>query len=128
MIKNWCLDNMDLCPLGKITEILCRTSLFKKPRFNQPIWLVITSCIFFFFYMCFICALCVKYLWLNYSLTSTWSSCEKFYKCPLLSLSSVILIEIYCRLPARWGLQQTTLAPGIDETRARDPNDRLLKI
>ena len=27
----------------------------------------------------------------------------------------------YCRVPARWGLQQTTLAPGSDETQARDP-------
>ena len=27
----------------------------------------------------------------------------------------------YCRVPARWGLQQTTLAPGSDETWARDP-------
>ena len=24
-------------------------------------------------------------------------------------------------MPARWGLQQTTLAPGTDKTRARDP-------
>ena len=30
-------------------------------------------------------------------------------------------LSIYCRVPARWGLQQTTLAPGSDETRARDP-------
>ena len=28
---------------------------------------------------------------------------------------------IYCRRPARWVLQQTTLAPGSEETRARDP-------
>ncbi len=37
-------------------------------------------------------------------------------------------------MPARWGLQQTTLAPGcrinqsINKTRARDPNDKLPKI
>ena len=30
------------------------------------------------------------------------------------------LYLLYCRVPARWGLQQTTLAPGSDETRARD--------
>ena len=32
--------------------------------------------------------------------------------------------SIYCRVPARWGLQQTTSAPGSDETIitwARDP-------
>ncbi len=28
---------------------------------------------------------------------------------------------LYCHVPARWGLQQTTLAPGSNETRARDP-------
>ena len=28
---------------------------------------------------------------------------------------------IYCRVPARWGVQQTTLAPGSNETWARDP-------
>ena len=27
----------------------------------------------------------------------------------------------YCRVPARWGLRRTTLAPGSDETRTRDP-------
>ncbi len=29
--------------------------------------------------------------------------------------------DIYCRVPVKWGLQQTTLDPGSDETRARDP-------
>ncbi len=29
--------------------------------------------------------------------------------------------DIYCCVPARWGLQQTTLAPGRDGTWARDP-------
>ncbi len=28
-------------------------------------------------------------------------------------------------MPARWGLQQTTLAPGSNKTRARDPLVRL---
>ena len=27
----------------------------------------------------------------------------------------------HCRVPARWGLRQTTLAPGSDKIRARDP-------
>ncbi len=30
-----------------------------------------------------------------------------------------------CRVPARWGLQQTTLATGSNETWARDPLVRL---
>ncbi len=29
--------------------------------------------------------------------------------------------EIYCRVPTRWGLRPTTLAPGSDKTRVRDP-------
>ncbi len=35
-------------------------------------------------------------------------------------ISNTVWVK-YCRIPARWGLQQTTLAPGSDETRARDP-------
>ena len=27
----------------------------------------------------------------------------------------------YCRVPVRWGLRRTTLGPGSDETRIRDP-------
>ncbi len=42
------------------------------------------------------------------------------------------LNPIYCRVPARQGLQRTALAPGRDKTRASDPlvhhTDRLLKI
>ncbi len=35
----------------------------------------------------------------------------------------------YFHMPARWGLQQTTLAPGSDKTRARDPpSDKPPKI
>ena len=36
----------------------------------------------------------------------------------------------YCRMGARWALQQTTLARGSDETRARDPlvRNKLPKI
>ncbi len=34
---------------------------------------------------------------------------------------SLLPLSIYCHVPARCGLQQTTLAPGSDETRARDP-------
>ncbi len=37
-----------------------------------------------------------------------------------ISVSRSIL-PVYCRVPARLGLQQTTLAPGSNETRARDP-------
>ncbi len=32
-----------------------------------------------------------------------------------------VTIAIYCCVPLRWGLQQTTSAPGSDEPRARDP-------
>ena len=35
--------------------------------------------------------------------------------------SCITKVERYCHVPARLGLQQTTLAPGSDETRARDP-------
>ena len=38
-----------------------------------------------------------------------------------ISIWHYTLIKEYCHVPARWGLQQTTLAPGSDETRARDP-------
>ena len=34
---------------------------------------------------------------------------------------------LYCSVPARWGLQKTTLAPGSDETRARDPQRKIEK-
>ena len=33
----------------------------------------------------------------------------------------VIRRLLSCRVPSRWGLRQTTLAPGSDETRTRDP-------
>ncbi len=36
--------------------------------------------------------------------------------------------DTHCHVPARCGLQQTTLAPGSDKTRARDPSYKLPKI
>ncbi len=37
------------------------------------------------------------------------------------SICSQGILYWYCRVPARWGLQQIVLAPGSDETWARDP-------
>ncbi len=40
---------------------------------------------------------------------------------PPVTTGYVSNMVTYCFVPARWGLQQTTLAPGSDETRAKDP-------
>ena len=45
------------------------------------------------------------------------STSEKGFE--LLQMLNIVCT--YFHVPARWGLQQTTLASGSDKTRARDP-------
>ncbi len=42
-----------------------------------------------------------------------------FCPAPEISPPSWCINDVYCRMPARWGLRQTTLAPGSDKTRAQ---------
>ena len=46
------------------------------------------------------------------------------FRSPLVALKSIFLeyflyLSIYCRVPERWGLQQTTRAPDSDKTRGQ---------
>ena len=54
--------------------------------------------------------------------------CESTLVTIIFCMQGSSVIALSCRVPARWGPQQTTLAPGSNETRARDPLVRLDKV